>query len=322
MIVAALAAVVGLSEPPTQPLGVTVVAPRSEGEAIAAALAPRLEEVGFAAVDFTRCPDFGCVAGPGAPAAIEVIVLAGHADTAVVIVRTSTSTSTSTRTSTDADTIVERLDVEDPLSAVDHEALGFAVTRALSAPPERLRTTWADAERVGRAYAPPPESAVSPPAAVERAPRAAAYGRGPYLDLAVGAATSMRSGFHYAPAVGLASGFMFARSAAPGLRLRVGARAWGAGAADGIAAAEARAGIGWAGERVLLLGHLGLGPAVVYGESYGGVAFTGLASAAGSIRGRFGKRGSYGIEAGVALDVVDLSPYVHALFLFSWTWGR
>jgi len=157
-----------------QPLDVTLVATKEEADRVAQLLAPRLTDAGFHP-ELRRCDDFGCVPArlPSELPAM-IVVVSVHADDTLVIVTRQTPSGVVL--------VMDEVPIADPHTILDGEALGFAVMRALTEPPQDLRTTWNEARREGLDRAPPPEPEPPPdPATIDARPR-------PFVQVGVGGA--------------------------------------------------------------------------------------------------------------------------------------
>ena len=298
----ALAAVVAVD--------VTLIASPADAQPVADALAQRLHGAGHADVRFRRCEDFGCVDAPHPADAPAVVIIVGDAAHATLIATHGDA----------SDVIVDELDLERPLTPVDTEALGFAVLRALSEPPLRLRTDWAAAKRIGLRAAPVPEPEPEPPTP-PRPP--AAVDRGPYFELGFGAATSLSGEYVLATPTLLGAGFVFTGRGESRLRISLGARAWfvdAFGGAGGLASGEARLGVGISTRRVLVRGHVGIGPGVGWVGRYRQPVATGLATAGGSLVGHVGRRFSAGLELGATFDISREDAALYGLLTGSVFW--
>ena len=290
---------------------VTLVASPADAQPMADALAQRLLAAGHADVRFRRCEDFGCVDAPhpaDPPAVVIVVEESAHAT--LIVTRGDAS-----------DVIVDDIDLERPLTPVDTEALGFAVLRALSEPPLRLRTDWAAAKQLGLRAAPVPEPEPEPPAP-PRPP--AAVDRGPYVELGVGAASSLSSEYVLSSPAMLGAGFVFCGRGESRLRVSLGARAWFVDAfgrdSGGLASGEARLGVGVSTRRLLARAHLGIGPGVGWSGGYRQPTATGLATAGASLVGHVGQRFAAGVELGATFDIANENAALYGLLTGSVFW--
>lgn len=299
---------------PTEPAGrlsVTLVTTRAESHRLAAGLSPHLDDAGFTDARFRRCEDFACVTAPLPGRPVQLVVILDEGDSAMVIAEHGDP----------QDVIVDEVAVEHPMTALDDEALGYAVVRALSDPPLRLRTDWTAAQRLGLDRAPPPEPEPEP----EPTPRPpAAFSRGAYAESALGFATSASGVFPYATATALGGGFMFEGRDGSAFRISIGGRATYIGAVrrgdGGIAATLGWLGLGASTKRMLVRGVLGVGPGVVWGDYYGETFVTGLASIGASVLGRVGRRFAPGIEVGGTVDFINLETTLHGMLTLNVFW--
>jgi hypothetical protein len=300
------------------PVEVTLVAASDDAERIAAELTPQLREAGLAP-EFRRCDDFSCTHAPrrGDGLGVVVVVASEGDDGLLVVVHDDPR-----------DVIVDELPVAVPRTPLEAEALGFAVLRGLTDPPTRLRTDWSVAESMGLHRAPPPAPGVLgsdvDPSEPSARRSAAAFRRGPFLDLMAGTGSSMYGGMPLGIAATLGGGFLLEGRRAPHFRVALGARGtiFSRIGEDsyGHFSAEARVGLGLATSRVLALAHLGVGPGVPFGRYVGTPELGAATSLAGSVRGRLTKTLAVGLEAGIMVDLVGLSPIAYCLVGATWTW--
>jgi hypothetical protein len=195
-----------------------------------------------------------------------------------------------------------------PVGALDPDVPAAAVDRA--PPPEPVE--------VAETTAAPPNPAL-------------AFGRGPYLDLALGSISAFAEGMPLGIAAAIGGGFLFAPRRAPRFRAAVGVHAANhmklGLEGPGLAFATARLGLGAATPRLLAMAHLGVGPGIQYefGGHFGsGFDLPGIASLSGSLRGRVSKRVALGVEAGTLVVFEDWSPdaiaQLYGLLHATWIW--
>lgn len=311
MILLLTTALLGAPTEPAPRVDVTLVTTRQDSHPLASSLAPHLIDAGFTDARFRRCEDFACVAAPRPGRPPQLVVLLDEHDTTLIIAERGDP----------QDVIVDEVAVEHPMTRLDEEALGYAVVRALSDPPLRLRTDWTAAERLGLDRAPPPEPDPDP----EPTPRPPpAFSRGAYAESAIGFATSASGVFPFAVATVLGGGFVFEGRDDSPFRISIGGRASYFGAVrrgdGGIAATLGWLGLGASTRRMLVRGVLGVGPGVVWGDYYGETFVTGLATIGASVLGRVGRRFAPGIEVGGTVDFINLETTLHGMLTFNLFW--
>lgn len=311
MILLLTLALLGAPTEATPRVDVTLVTTRLDSHQLASSLAPHLVDAGFTDARFRRCEDFACVAPPRPGRPPQLVVILDEHDTTMVIAEHGDP----------QDVIVDEVAVEYPMTRLDEEALGYAVVRALSDPPLRLRTDWTAAERLGLDRAPPPEPEPEPEATPRPPP---AFARSAYAESALGFATSTSGVFPFAAATTLGGGFLFEGRDGSPFRISVGGRASSVTAVrrrdGGIAATLATLGLGASTKRTLVRGVLGVGPAVVWGDYYGRQFVTGLATLGGSLLGRVGKRFAAGVEAGASVDLVNVDAALYGMLTIDMFW--
>lgn len=318
----ALCTALALAPSAAEDVEVTIVATADDAERIAAVLTPRLREAGLEP-ELRRCDDFGCAREPRPGDGLGLVVVAPvDGSGLLVVVRDDPR-----------DVLVDELPAAVPRTPLDAEALGFAVLRSLGEPPARLRTDWSVAEAMGLRLAPPPPAPAEPeptpvpetepPEPVPSRP-ATAFPRGAYLDFMLGTASSMYGGMPLGIATTLGGGFLFEGRRAPHFRLAVGGRGTSFARIGedsyGYFSGEARVGVGLGTARLLGLIHLGVGPGVPFGRYFGTAELGASTSLAGSVRGRVSETVAVGLEVGLMMDLVNLSPIAYGLFGTTWAW--